>query len=53
MKNKIFLKIFRPYIWKRLYLERLGEPFIYNLISVWYLLFGNFRQKVNYDLVPR
>jgi hypothetical protein len=53
MKNKIFLKIFRPYIWKRLYFERLGEPLIYNLISVWYLLFGNFRQKVNYDLVPR
>lgn len=53
MKNKILKKIFRPYILKRIYYERLGEPFIYNLASIFNLIFGNFRSKVEYDLVPR
>lgn len=46
-------KLFLLRIWKRIYLERLGEPFIYNLVSLFYLLFGNFIEKIRYDLVPR
>lgn len=53
MKNKIFKKLFRFYILKRIYQERLGEPIIYNLVSILVFLFGNFRSKVKYDLVPR
>ena len=53
MKNKIFKKLFRFYILKRIYQERLGEPIIYNLVSIFVFLFGNFRSKVKYDLVPR
>jgi hypothetical protein len=53
MKNKIFKKLFKPYILKRIYLERLGEPVIYNIISLFVLIFGNIRLKIKYDLVPR
>ena len=53
MKNKIFKKLFKIYILKRIYLERLGEPFIYNIISLFVLIFGNIRLKIKYDLVPR
>jgi hypothetical protein len=53
MKNLIFKKIFRPHILKTIYQERLGEPIIYNLVSIFVFLFGNFRSKVKYDLVPR
>jgi hypothetical protein len=53
MKNKIIKKLFRWYIIKRIYNERLGEPIIYNLASIFVFLFGNFRSKVKYDLVPR
>ena len=53
MKNLIFKKVFRVHILKRIYIERLGEPFIYNLASLFIFLFGNFRSKVKYDLVPR
>ncbi len=49
MKNKIFLKIFRLHILKRIYKERLGEPIIYNLVSIFVFLFGDFRAKVKYD----
>jgi len=40
-------------IWKRIYLERLGEPLVYNLVSLFCLFFGNFIEKIRYDLVPR
>lgn len=40
-------------IWKRVYIERLGEPIIYNIVSLFYLLFGSFVKKIEYDLVPR
>ena len=53
MKNKIFKKLFRFYILKWIYQERLGEPIIYNLVSIFVFLFGSFRSKVKYDLVPR
>ena len=49
----MFTKLLQPRIWKRLYIERLGEPLIYNLVSIFVLLFGSFRQKIKYDLVPR
>ncbi len=49
MWKKLFLKR----IWKRIYIERLGEPIIYNFVSLFYLLFGNFVKKIEYDLIPR
>ena len=51
--NLLFFKLLNPRILRRLYRERLGEPIIYNLISIPILLFGNFITKINYDLVPR
>lgn len=53
MKNKIFKKLFKPHILKRIYLERLGEPIIYNIISLFVFIFGNIRLKIKYDLIPR
>lgn len=53
MRNKFLLKLFNFRILIRLYNERLGEPILYNIVSVFIFLFGNFRQKVKYDLVPR
>jgi hypothetical protein len=46
-------KLFQPRIWRRIYLERLGEPLIYNLVSLLVLVFGSFSKKIDYDLVPR
>ena len=46
-------KLFEKRIWNRIYTERLGEPIIYNLVSLFILLFGNIVQKIKYDLVPR
>ena len=40
-------------VWKRIYQERLGEPILYNIVSIFVLIFGNFVKKINYDLVPR
>jgi len=51
--NRMFLKLANPRIWRRIYLERMGEPLIYNLVSLWVLLFGSFQRKIDYDLVPR
>ena len=51
--NKLFKKLFSFRILKRIYLERLGEPLIYNLVSIFHLLFGSFPKKIEYDLVPR
>ena len=49
----MFKKLLSLRIIKRIYLERLGEPLIYNLISVYFFLFGNIVKKIEYDLVPR
>jgi hypothetical protein len=46
-------KLLQPRIWRRIYLERLGEPFFYNLVSLVVLIFGSFSRKIDYDLVPR
>ncbi|MBT8148124.1 MAG: hypothetical protein KJN90_14795 [Gammaproteobacteria bacterium] len=51
--NKMFLKLLSPRIWRRIYLERLGEPFLYNLMSVFYYFFGSIETKIDYDLIPR
>jgi hypothetical protein len=40
-------------IWKRIYLERLGEPIIFNLFSIYHLFFGNLLDKIKYDVIPR
>jgi len=46
-------KIFLPRIWRRIYIERLGEPVLYNIVSLFILIFGNFVKKIEYDLIPR
>ena len=46
-------KLLQPRIWRRIYLERLGEPFLYNITSILVLIFGSFIKKIDYDLVPR
>ena len=49
----MYKKLFELRILKRIYRERLGEPFLYNLVSLWIFFFGNIKQKIEYDLVPR
>tara|TARA_B100001989_G_scaffold251778_1_gene231828 strand:- start:169 stop:1074 length:906 start_codon:yes stop_codon:yes gene_type:complete len=51
--NALFIKLLNPRILKRIYNEKLSEPLIYNLVSIPILLFGDFRTKIYYDLVPR
>jgi len=51
--NSMYKKLFELRILKRIYIERLGEPFLYNLVSLWIFFFGNIKQKIEYDLVPR
>jgi hypothetical protein len=51
--NKLWKKLLEPRIWRRIYIERLGEPLIYNIASLFVWLFGSVRQKIAYDLVPR
>jgi hypothetical protein len=46
-------KLFLARIWKRIYIERLCEPVLYNIISLFIFVFGNFIKKIEYDLVPR
>ena len=51
--NLLLLKILKPRIWQRIYLERLGEPLFYNLISIYVFFFGSFKTKIEYDLILR
>jgi len=51
--NKLWRKLFLPRIWRRIYIERMGEPLIYNVVSLFVLLFGSTRQKIDYDCIPR
>jgi len=46
-------KLIEPRIWGRIYRERLGEPAIYNVASLFVAAFGNIVSKIDYDLVPR
>jgi len=53
MTNILWKKLLEPRIWQRIYRERAGEPVIYNIASLFILLFGSFRKRIEYDLVPR
>jgi hypothetical protein len=48
-----FKKLIKPYIWKRIFYERLSEPVHLNLLSLFVMIFGSFRLKVAFDLVLR
>ncbi|SVC67731.1 uncharacterized protein METZ01_LOCUS320585, partial [marine metagenome] len=39
--KEMWIKLFEKRIWYRIYLERLGEPMIHNLVALFILLFGN------------
>lgn len=49
----ILRKITRRYIWERIFVERLSEPLHLNVISLFVAIFGSFRTKVSFDLIPR
>jgi hypothetical protein len=53
MVNKLWTKLSEPRIWRRIYVERLGEPLIYNIASLFVALFGSVTRKIAYDLVLR
>ena len=53
MGNKMWNKLFQTRILKRIYLERMGEPLIYNLAAGFFLLFGSTSKKIEYDCMPR
>lgn len=53
MRNRIWNKLLEPRIWRRIYLERMGEPLIYNVASVLAMLGGSVRTKIKYDCVVR
>lgn len=46
-------KLRNPYIWKRIFYERLTEPLHLNLMALGVAAFGGFRAKVSFDLVLR
>ena len=51
---KILLKKFLfPRIQKKLFRERYGEPIIYQIVAFFVLIFGDFKTKIDYDLIPR
>lgn len=50
---KYLRKLTRPYIWKRILLERLAEPLHLNAVAAVVGLIGSFRAKVAFDLVLR
>lgn len=37
--------------WKRIWKTRAGEPFLYNIFSIWVYFFGDFSTKIDYDLL--
>lgn len=46
-------KLSQPYIWKRIFYERLSEPVHLNIIALFVSLFGSYRSKIDFDLVIR
>jgi hypothetical protein len=51
---KPFLRKLRyPSVWKRLLVDRGGEPLHLNALATGVALFGSFRARVAFDLVPR
>lgn len=53
MLNTLWRKLSEPRIWRRIYVERLGEPLLYNIVSVFVSLFGSIKSKIEYDLILR
>lgn len=53
MVKSLWKKLAEPRIWRRIYVERLGEPLIYNIASIFVGLFGSVQRKIDYDLIPR
>lgn len=51
--NLMWKKLMEPRILGRIYRERLTEPLIPNLVSIFIAFFGSTRQKITYDLIPR
>lgn len=49
----LFKKLGQKYTWRKIFLDRLTEPLHLNLFSLFVLIFGNYRQKVFFDLVVR
>lgn len=49
----IFSKLTKGHVWNRLLRDRLSEPLHMNVLSAWVALFGDFRTKVDFDLVVR
>jgi hypothetical protein len=46
-------KLSQPYIWKRIFYERLSEPIHLNVIALFVSIFGSYRTKIDFDLVIR
>jgi hypothetical protein len=47
-------KLMRPHIWRRIFYERLlAEPMTVNLASALVAIFGKYRTKIAFDLIPR
>lgn len=53
MLNGFWRKLAEPRIWRRMYIERLGEPLVYNIASIFVSLFGSVQKKIEYDLILR
>lgn len=53
MLSGLWKKLAQPRIWRRIYVERLGEPLVYNIASIFVGLFGSVQRKIDYDLIPR
>jgi hypothetical protein len=53
MSIKMLKKFAQPYIWKRLFYERLTEPIHLNCLAALVFIFGTYRTKISFDLVLR
>lgn len=51
--NYLLKRLLERRSWKKIYKQRLTEPFHLNFISVFVYLFGSFANKASYDLVIR
>lgn len=53
MKLGYLKKLFRPHIIRRIFIERFTEPIHVNILTLCVAIFGNYRQKILFDLVLR
>ena len=49
----VLRKLLAPYIWKRIFRERLTEPIHLNLAALFVAVFGTYRAKIDFDLIIR